>query len=80
LRRAAGLASRDAWPLAAVLIPRAEISLIIAQYGITIGLTPAGIAQDILAVAMTVMIGTALLPAAVLEFAKRRAAAAEAAA
>ena len=67
LRRAADVRNDDAWPLAATLIPRAEISLIIAQYGITIGIT-----RDLLAIAMTVMIGTALLPAPILEFAKRR--------
>jgi Kef-type K+ transport system membrane component KefB len=67
LRRAAGISSRDVWPLAAVLIPRAEIALIIAQYGVTIGITP-----DLLAIAMTVMIGTALLPSMILARAARR--------
>lgn len=71
LRRAAGLRSEDVYPLAAVLIPRAEITLIIAQYGVTIGIT-----HDLLAVAMTVMIGTALLPSPILEMARRRSAAA----
>ena len=67
LRRAAGISSRDVWPLAGVLIPRAEIALIIAQYGVTIGITP-----DLLAIAMTVMIGTALLPSVILARAVRR--------
>lgn len=49
------------WALAAVLIPRAEISLIIAQYGASLGLS-----GDLLALAMAVMIGTALLPSAFL--------------
>jgi len=71
LRRTANLSSDNALPLAAALIPRAEIALIIAQYGITIGIT-----RDLLATAMTVMIGTALLPAPILEFAKRRSSAA----
>lgn len=69
LRRTAGVRSRDVWPLAAILLPRAEIALIIAQYGITIGVTP-----DLLAVAMAVMVGTALLPAPILELAEQRAA------
>jgi Kef-type K+ transport system membrane component KefB len=74
LRRVAKLPSDDAWPLDAVLIPRAEISLIIAQYGVTIG-----ISRDLLAIAMTVMIGTALLPAPILEIARRRSSTAAAA-
>lgn len=46
--------------LAAVLVPRAEISLIIAQFGVTIGAEP-----ELLALAMVVMIATALFPGAV---------------
>jgi Kef-type K+ transport system membrane component KefB len=61
LRRAAGVGTGAASPLAAFLIPRAEISLIIAQYGIVVGVTP-----DLLAVAMVVMIVTALLPSLIL--------------
>jgi len=51
------------------LNPRAEISLIIAQYGVTVGITP-----DLLAIAMTVMIGTALLPSPILGIWQRRSA------
>jgi Kef-type K+ transport system membrane component KefB len=47
-----------AWRLSTALIPRAEISLIIAQFGIAIGGPP-----ELLALAMAVMIGTAVLPA-----------------
>jgi Kef-type K+ transport system membrane component KefB len=72
LRRAAGIPTEIAFPLASVLIPRAEISLIIAQYGVSIGITP-----DLLAIAMTVMIGTALLPAPILAAWQHRTAAAE---
>lgn len=66
LRRAAGLGIAAALPLAVVLIPRAEISLIIAQYGVSIGGTP-----DLLAIAMFVMIATALLPGALLSLGAR---------
>ena len=74
LPRAAGVRAETVWPLATFLIPRAEISLIIAQYAVTIGITP-----DLLAVAMALMIGTAVLPSPLVERAKRRLAAAEAA-
>jgi Kef-type K+ transport system membrane component KefB len=67
LRRLAGVRAEAVWPLAAFLIPRAEISLIIAQYGVTIG-----VPSELLAVAMAVMIGTAILPSLVIEWAKRR--------
>jgi Kef-type K+ transport system membrane component KefB len=67
LRRTARVRAGAAWPLAAFLIPRAEISLIIAQYGISVGVTP-----DLLAIAMAVMVGTAILPAPLLSQAKRR--------
>ena len=67
LRRLAGVRAEAVWPLAAFLIPRAEISLIIAQYGVTIG-----VPSELLAVAMAVMIGTAILPSVVIERAKRR--------
>lgn len=73
VRRAASVRAEAAWPLAAFLIPRAEISLIIAQYGISVGVT-----ADLLPVAMGVMIGTAVLPSPLIERAKRRASAAEA--
>jgi len=66
LRRAAGLGIAAALPLAVVLIPRAEISLIIAQYGVSIGGT-----SDLLAIAMFVMIATALLPGALLSLGAR---------
>src|SRR5881392_2229932 len=72
LPRAAGVRAEAVWPLAAFLIPRAEISLIIAQYGVTIGITP-----DLLPIAMAVMIRTAVLPTPIGEWAKRRAAAQE---
>ena len=69
LRRTAGVRAEAVWPLAAFLIPRAEISLIIAQYGVTIGVT-----DELLPIAMAVMVGTAILPAPIGEWAKRRAA------
>lgn len=74
LRRLARVRTEALWPLATFLIPRAEISLIVAQYGVTIGVSP-----DLLAVAMAVMIGTALLPSPLIDWAKRRTTAAEAA-
>jgi Kef-type K+ transport system membrane component KefB len=67
LRRAAAVRAETALPLATFLIPRAEISLIIAQYGISVGVTP-----DLLAVAMAVMIGTALLPSLIMGRSVRR--------
>jgi Kef-type K+ transport system membrane component KefB len=67
LRKIAKIPSPIALPLAAILIPRAEISLIIAQYGVTINLP-----TDLLAIAMAVMIGTALLPGPILSAAARR--------
>jgi Kef-type K+ transport system membrane component KefB len=67
LRRAAAVRAETALPLATFLIPRAEISLIIAQYGISVGVTP-----DLLAVAMAVMIGTALLPSLMMGRSVRR--------
>lgn len=70
LRKVAKVRSRAAWPLAAVLVPRAEIALIIAQYGVTIGLP-----TDLLALAMAVMVGTALLSGPLIAVASRRAAA-----
>ena len=72
LPRAAGVRAEAVWPLAAFLIPRAEISLIIAQYGVTIGVT-----GDLLPIAMAVMIGTAVLPTPIGGWAKRRVAAQE---
>jgi len=72
LKRTAGIRADVAVPLASVLIPRAEISLIIAQYGVTVGITP-----DLLAIAMTVMIGTALLPSPILAIWQRRSATAQ---
>jgi len=66
LRRVKGIQSREMWPLAAVLIPRAEISLIIAQYGVLIG-----VGTELLALAMVVMIATALLPAPLARAANR---------
>jgi monovalent cation:H+ antiporter-2, CPA2 family len=68
LRRLAGVHTEALWPLATFLIPRAEISLIVAQYGVTVG-----VSADLLAIAMAVMIGTAILPSPLLELAKRRA-------
>lgn len=58
LRRVTKVPAATAWPLAMVFVPRAEISLIIAQYGITVGGPP-----ELLSLAMSVMVGTALLPA-----------------
>lgn len=68
LRKVGKVPSSTAWPLAAVLLPRAEIALIIAQYGVTINLS-----TDLLAIAMAVMVGTALLPGPILSAATRRA-------
>lgn len=68
LRRVAKAPAAVTWPLATVLLPRAEISLIIAQYGVTINLT-----RDLLAIAMAVMIGTALLTGPILAAVTRRA-------
>jgi monovalent cation:H+ antiporter-2, CPA2 family len=69
LPRLAAVDTKGAWRLSTVLVPRAEISLIIAQYGILIGAANGadgvlGTADDLdlLAVAMMVMLGTALLP------------------
>lgn len=67
LRRAEGLSVASAFPLAVVLIPRAEISLIIAQYGVSIGGEP-----ELLPVAMLVMVATALLPGGLLAVSKAR--------
>lgn len=61
LRRAEALSTSRAFPLAVVLIPRAEISLIIAQYGVTIG----G-ATELLPLAMLLMVATAVLPGGLL--------------
>lgn len=60
LRNEKMMTSRAKIMLATVLVPRAEISLIIAQFGVTIGAPP-----ELLALAMIVMIVTALLPGAV---------------
>lgn len=60
LRKEKTMTSRAKIMLATVLVPRAEISLIIAQFGVTIGAPP-----ELLALAMIVMIVTALLPGAV---------------
>ncbi|MBU0686204.1 MAG: cation:proton antiporter [Thermoplasmatota archaeon] len=65
LRNEKGMSSRARLILATVLVPRAEISLIIAQFGVTLGAPP-----ELLALAMIVMIVTALLPGAVAWFAK----------
>jgi monovalent cation:H+ antiporter-2, CPA2 family len=67
LRKVAKVPPHAAWPLTAVLLPRAEIALIIAEYGVTINLT-----RDLLAIAMAVMIGTALVPGPFLAFVARR--------
>ena len=68
LRSVARVPPAQAWALSTVLIPRAEISLIIAQYGITIG-GP----QELLALTMAVMIVTALVPAPIMRLLARRA-------
>lgn len=57
LRRIAHASPSQAWRTSTVLVPRAEIALIIAQYGLTIGGSP-----ELLPLSMSVMIGTALLP------------------
>jgi K+:H+ antiporter len=57
LRRLARASPSQAWRTSTVLVPRAEIALIIAQYGLTIGSSP-----ELLPLSMSVMIGTALLP------------------
>lgn len=66
LRRVKSLPRKDVWWLAAVLIPRAEVSLIIAQYGVSIG-----IGAELLALTMAVVIATAILPAPIARVAKR---------
>lgn len=66
LRTATGMPRSEAWRLSMVLIPRAEISLIIAQYGTTIGGPP-----ELLAIATAVMLGTAILPAPLLRASAR---------
>jgi Kef-type K+ transport system membrane component KefB len=65
LRNEKGMSPRARMILATVLVPRAEISLIIAQFGVTLGAPP-----ELLALAMFVMIATALLPGAVAWLAK----------
>ena len=67
LRRVPGLDAPRAWSLSTVLVPRAEISLIIAQYGVVIGAP-----EELLALAMLVMLGTALLPAALVRVPRRK--------
>jgi len=62
LRTVARVPPKQAWALSTVLIPRAEISLIIAQYGITIT-AGQGPGSELLALTMAVMIVTALVPA-----------------
>ncbi|GEM_PF-1128448 len=66
LPRLAGVDRTGAWKLSAVLVPRAEISLIIAQYGILIGAS-----TELLPLAMMVMLGTALLPGLLVRFPRR---------
>lgn len=66
LRRAHRLPVAMAFPLAVVMIPRAEISLIIAQYGVSIGER-----SELLALAMLVMVATAVLPGGLLALWKR---------
>jgi len=63
LPRLAGVGRTGAWKLSTVLVPRAEISLIIAQYGIAVGVN-----AELLPLAMMVMLGTALLPALLVRF------------
>lgn len=59
LRKERGTTSKSRLMLTAALVPRAEISLIIAQVGII-----AGAEDSLLALAMVVMIATALVPGA----------------
>ena len=59
LRKERGTSAFGRMKLATILVPRAEISLIIAQYGVTVG-APSGL----LALAMFVVIATALFPGA----------------
>ena len=79
LPRLAGVDRLRAWKLSTVLVPRAEISLIIAQYGVLIGAAngPDGLIRtvddiDLLAIAMMVMLGTALLPGLLVRFPRRK--------
>jgi len=66
LRRGRGVPPNVVWRLSSVLIPRAEVSLIIAQYGLTIG-----IGSELLALTMAVVIITALLPAPIAWWTRR---------
>lgn len=60
LRKDRAMSSRAKVVLASVLVPRAEISLIIAQFGVAIGAP-----SELLALAMAVMIASSLFPGAV---------------
>lgn len=60
LRSVKGLSPNARVTLASVLVPRAEISLIIAQFGVLMG-----VPEELLALAMVVMISTALFPGAI---------------
>lgn len=57
LRGVEGLSNGSRTMLATMMVPRAEISLIIAQFGVLLG-----VPSEILALAMVIMIVTALLP------------------
>lgn len=60
LRKDRTMTAKAKLVLASVFVPRAEISLIIAQFGVVIGAR-----SEILALAMAVMIATSLFPGAV---------------
>lgn len=60
LRGVGGLSPKARTMLATVMVPRAEISLIIAQFGVLMGAP-----LELLALAMVIMIATALLPGAI---------------
>jgi len=64
--RLAGVDRVGAWRLSAVLVPRAEISLIIAQYGLLVSRR-----AELLPLAMMVMLGTALVPGLLVKFPRR---------
>jgi len=64
--RLAGVDRVGAWRLSAVLVPRAEISLIIAQYGLLVSRR-----AELLPLAMMVMLGTALLPGLLVKVPRR---------
>ncbi len=60
LRKDKGMSYRGKLVLSSVLVPRAEISLIIAQFGVAVGAQ-----SELLALAMAIMIVSSLFPSAV---------------